>query len=79
MEAVEGSKSPKGLAGVRKVFFMGEFAKQLPPSAVGDGQPGIAEVSGRNPCHYAELVVLDDLKRVCVCEDVEKSAPRVGY
>ena len=50
--------------------FLGEFAEKLPQSAIGDGQPGIVEVGGRHRCHYAELVVLDDLNRICVCADV---------
>ena len=69
-----GARYPKGLegglGGVMKVCFLGEFAQKLPQSAIGDGQPGIAEVSGRNRCHHADLVVLDDLTRVCTCADV---------
>ena len=59
-----------GLEGVKKVCFLGDFAEKLPQSAIGDEQPGIAEVTGNLRCHHTELVVLDDLSRLCVCDDV---------
>ena len=52
-----------------KVCFVGEFAQKLPQSAIGDGQPGIGEVTGNHRCHHADLVVLDDLTRICTCAD----------
>ena len=33
------------------------------------GQPGLAEVEGRNRCREVDLAVVDDLSRLCDCPD----------
>ena len=51
------------------VVFVGIHSNKLLQSAIGDRQPGIAEVIGPLKCHYADLVVVDDLSRICTCPD----------
>ena len=43
--------------------FVGESGETL-PHAIGDGQRGVEELCGRNRCLGADLVVVEDLRRL---------------
>ena len=49
-------------------MFVGDVGEKL-PHPIADGQPGLKEVEGRNRCREVDLVVVDDLSRLCDCPD----------
>ena len=63
------AKLAQRLQNVKQVCYVGDIGDLL-PHPVTDKRGGLNEVSGRNRCLFADLVVVDDLSRLhdCPCE-----------
>ena len=62
------ANSPQKLTNIKKLCFVGDVGLKL-PHPIADGQPGLEEVEGRHRCREVDLVVVDDLSRLCACPD----------